>query len=317
MISIVVPVFNEEDSLPELERALFDAAAGFGLLFEIIAVNDGSSDRSAELLKEIAARHPEFKVVNFRRNFGQTAAMMAGINYASGDVIVSIDSDLQNDPADIPRLLKKLDEGYDVVSGWRQDRQDAAITRNFVSRVANRLISWISGVSLHDYGCTLKAYRRDVIEGVKLYGEMHRFIPIYAKAEGARIAEIVVNHRPRRFGSSKYGLERTLKVILDLLLISFLDRYFSKPIYVFGGFGAASMIAAIGCLFWMLYLKIVEGISMILTPLPMLSAMLFLIGIMGILMGLLAEILVRVYFESQSRPAYNVRSVLNMTSAKG
>ncbi len=317
MISIVVPVFNEEDSLPELERALFDAAAGFGLPFEIIAVNDGSSDRSAEVLKEIAARHPEFKVVNFRRNFGQTAAMMAGINYASGDVIVSIDSDLQNDPADIPRLLKKLDEGYDVVSGWRQDRKDAAITRNFVSRVANRLISWISGVSLHDYGCTLKAYRRDVIEGVKLYGEMHRFIPIYAKAEGARIAEIAVNHRPRRFGSSKYGLERTLKVILDLLVISFLDRYFSKPIYVFGGFGAASMIAAIGCLFWMLYLKIVEGISMILTPLPMLSAMLFLIGIMGILMGLLAEILVRVYFESQSRPAYNVQSVLNMTSAKG
>ncbi len=244
--------------------------------------------------------------------------MMAGINYASGDVIVSIDSDLQNDPADIPRLLKKLDEGYDVVSGWRQDRKDAAITRNFVSRGRKiALISWISGVSLHDYGCTLKAYRRDVIEGVKLYGEMHRFIPIYAKAEGARIAEIAVNHRPRRFGSSKYGLERTLKVILDLLVISFLDRYFSKPIYVFGGFGAASMIAAIGCLFWMLYLKIVEGISMILTPLPHAVSHAFLNWDYGHPDGAAGGILVRVYFESQSRPAYNVQSVLNMTSAKG
>lgn len=315
-VSIIVPVYNEEESLPQMESALFAVAEKLGVPFEIIAVNDGSRDRTPEILAEIAARRPQFRVVNFRRNFGQTAAMMAGIDYAHGDVIVSIDSDLQNDPADIPRLLETLDEGHDVVSGWRKNRQDAAIRRNFVSRIANRIISRISGVELHDYGCTLKAYRRDVIKGIRLYGEMHRFIPIYAKWMGARVTELVVNHRARQFGQSKYGLERTLKVVLDLMVIKFLDKYFSKPIYIFGGFGALAIAGSLFSTALMIYLKLFQDVAMIRTPLPMLSAMLFLIGSAAVLMGLLAEILVRTYFESQNRPAYSVGSVLNIDEIK-
>jgi len=225
--------------------------------------------------------------------------------------MISIDADLQNDPADIPALLAKLDEGFDVVSGWRKDRKDARIRRNFVSRVANQLISRISKVHLNDYGCTLKAYRRDVIKGVRLYGEMHRFIPIYASWQGATVTEIPVNHRPRRFGSSKYGLERVAKVLLDLLVVTFLDRYFVKPIYLFGGFGICSLMMAGLCVAYMVYLKLAEGISMILTPLPILVALLVLVGVLSSLMGLLAEILVRTYFESQGRSVYLVDTRIN------
>jgi glycosyltransferase involved in cell wall biosynthesis len=237
--------------------------------------------------------------------------MQAGIEYAEGEIIISIDSDLQNDPADIPRLLAKLDEGYDVVSGWRQDRKDAAIRRNLVSRIANATISKISGVRLHDYGCTLKAYRRDVIKGVRLYGEMHRFIPIYATWKGARVIELPVRHHARHSGCSKYGLERTFKVILDLMVVKFLDRYLVKPIYIFGGFGLLSLIVSSASLLSMLYLKIFYGISMIHTPLLLLTAMTFLIGIMSILLGLLAELVMRTYFESQQLMPYHVREVIN------
>lgn len=311
-LSVIVPIYNEAESLGELKDKLLRLKSRLNQPFEIIAVNDGSHDGSAEALAGIAAEWPEFKVINFRRNHGQTAAMMAGIDYASGDVIVSIDADLQNDPDDIPMLLEHLDKGYDVVSGWRQDRKDAALRRNLVSRIANSLISRISGVRLHDYGCTLKAYRRDVIKGVRLYGEMHRFIPIYASWLGAKVTEVPVRHYPRKFGSSKYGLERTIKVVLDLIVVKFLARYFVKPIYVFGTFGIMSIVTSFLSVFLMLYLKFADDVSMIQTPLPVFSAMAFLVGMMSILMGLLAEMIVRTYFESQHRAIYTIRDVINL-----
>jgi dolichol-phosphate mannosyltransferase len=311
-LSVIVPIYNEAESLGELKDKLLQLKSRLSQPFEIIAVNDGSHDGSAKVLAEIAADWPEFKVINFRRNHGQTAAMMAGIDYASGDVIVSIDADLQNDPDDIPMLLEHLDKGYDVVSGWRQDRKDAALRRNLVSRIANSLISRISGVRLHDYGCTLKAYRREVIKGVRLYGEMHRFIPIYASWLGANVTEIPVRHYPRKFGRSKYGLERTIKVVLDLIVVKFLARYFVKPIYVFGTFGIMSIATSFLSVLLMLYLKFVDDVSMIQTPLPVFSAMAFLVGMMSILMGLLAEMIVRTYFESQHRAIYTIRDVINL-----
>lgn len=310
-LSIIAPIYNEEDNVDPLCEKLYEVLPTLGHPFEIIMVNDGSNDRTVDKLTEQAAQHPELKVVDLRRNYGQTAAMMAGIDHAEGDIVIPIDGDLQNDPADIPRLLEKLDEGYDVVSGWRRDRQDAAIRRNFVSRVANRLISWVSGVHLHDYGCSLKAYRRDVVKDVKLYGEMHRFIPIYATWLGARVTEIPVTHHPRIHGTSKYGLNRVFKVVLDIIVIRFLDRYFTKPIHLFGGFGIFSIFISILSFSFMFYLKFVEGVSMILTPLPLLGVTTFLLGIMSILMGLLAEMIVRTYFESQQKNTYLVRKTLN------
>jgi dolichol-phosphate mannosyltransferase len=310
-LSVIVPIFNEEGSIDRLLQRLFDVLERLQYRFEIIAVNDGSRDSSLALLRAAAKRRPELKIVNFRRNYGQTAAMMAGIDHASGDIIVAIDADLQNDPDDIPALLAKLEEGFDVVSGWRKHRQDAAIRRNFVSRVANSLISRISGVPLSDYGCTLKVYRKEVIKGVRLYGEMHRFIPIYAAWQGAKVAELPVRHHPRQFGQSKYGLERIFKVVLDLMVVKFLDRHFVKPIYVFGGFAVFSFALAGLAGLYMLYLKFFEGLSMIQTPLPLLSAMGFLVGVMSLLMGLLAEMLVRIYFEAQNRSPYLVRDLTN------
>jgi dolichol-phosphate mannosyltransferase len=263
-----------------------------------------------ELLEQ-AGRYPWLKLVDLSRNYGQTAAIMAGIDHAVGEIVITIDADLQNDPEDIPALLAKLNEGYDVVSGWRQDRKDKAIRRNLMSRLANRLISWISGVPLHDYGCTLKAYRREILNGVRLYGEMHRFIPIYASYSGAKITEIPVRHHPRQIGQSKYGIERVFKVVLDLIVVKFLDRHFVKPIYVFGGFGLFSFILCCISTLYMLYLKFIEGLSFILTPLPLISAMTFLVGFLSVLMGLLAEMIVRTYFESQQRTAYTVRALIN------
>jgi len=287
-----------------------------GRNFEIIAVNDGSRDSSLQRLRAVSTNIPELKVIDFRRNYGQTAAIMAGIDYASGEIIITIDADLQNDPNDMPVLLAKLDEGFDVVSGWRQFRKDQALRRNFPSRVANKIISWISGVHLKDYGCTLKAYRSDVLKDVRLYGEMHRFIPIYASWMGARTTEVPVRHHPRRFGSSKYGLERIVKVILDLMVVKFLDRNFVKPIYVFGGFGLFTLALSFLFAATMLYWKFVQGLSMILTPLPLLTALTFLVGFMSLLMGLLAEMVVRTYFESQGRSAYRVRELINFPEQK-
>jgi glycosyltransferase involved in cell wall biosynthesis len=283
-----------------------------GQPFEIVLVNDGSSDGSDRALDALAAKDPRVKVVHFRRNYGQTAAMMAGIRYASGEIIIPMDGDLQNDPADIPKLLAKLDEGFDVVSGWRKDRKDAAIRRNLLSRIANLLISRISGVRLHDYGCSLKAYRRDVVKGVKLYGEMHRFIPIYATWEGGKVAEVVVSHHPRVHGHSKYGVDRVVKVLLDLIVVQFLARYASRPIYLFGGCGMGALFLALVAGLWAVYLKYFEATSFIQTPLPLAVVLLTLTGGISILMGLLAEIIMRTYYESQGKAVYDVRSTANL-----
>ena len=312
MISVIIPIYNEYDNIFLLHEKL---ALELPLLerdFEVILVNDGSVDGSDKLLAVVAQKDQRFKVVNLRRNFGQTAAMMAGIDYASGEIIVPMDGDLQNDPADVRRLIEKINEGFDVVSGWRKDRQDAAFKRNLPSRIANRLISWISGVHLHDYGCSLKAYRRDVIKGVRLYGEMHRFIPIYASWFGAKVTEIPVTHHPRIHGVSKYGLERIAKVVLDLLVVKFLAQYATKPIYVFGGFGIIMIITSFFTGFFAIYLKFFEHTSLIQTPLPLLSVMGVVTGIMSILMGLLAELVMRTYYESQNKSVYLVKNTQNL-----
>ena len=312
-VSVIVPIYNEEASLRLLLPKLVSVLESTGREFEIIAVADGSSDGSVDVLAELANAEPRLITVTLARNFGQTAAMMAGFDHSRGAIIIPIDADLQNDPTDIPRLLAKLDEGFDVVSGWRRTRHDAAIRRNFLSRCANWGISRLSGVRLHDYGCSLKAYRRSVIGRVKLYGEMHRFIPIYASWYGARITEIEVTHHPRRFGRSNYGMVRILKVVLDLMVVCFLDRWIGKPIYVFGVFGMLWLFISFLTLLDILYLKIFQHLSMILTPLPGLAAMAFMMGVMSILIGLLAEIAVRIYFESPSRTSYVTRETANLS----
>ena len=306
-ISVVTPIYNEVESIPMLVQRLFEELRKLGRGFEVIAVNDGSTDGSDLILDRSAQTHPELRPIHFARNFGQTAAMMAGFDHARGDIVVTIDADLQNDPADIATVVAKIDEGYDLCSGWRRDRKDAALKRNFVSRVANRLISRVSGVELHDYGCTLKAYRRSVIDGMKLYGEMHRFIPIVASGMGAKIVEVPVGHQARAFGKSKYGLERIVKVTLDLLLMRFMHKHMARPIHLFGSFGLFFLLISGLSFVAMIYAKIFHDVSMIMTPLPLFSAMFFLLGIITILLGLISEILMRTYFESQQRPHYIIR----------
>lgn len=312
MISIVIPIYNERGNITLLYEKLTRELPLLEREFEIIVIDDGSTDDSVELLEMYSNSDVRFKVVILRRNFGQTAAMMAGIDFAKGEIIVPMDGDLQNDPADIRRLIEKLDEGYEVVSGWRKNRQDAELRRNLPSRLANCLISWISGVHLHDYGCSLKAYRRDVIKGVKLYGEMHRFIPIYASWQGAKVTEIAVSHYPRIHGVSKYGLERVVKVVLDLLVVKFLAKYATKPIYVFGGFGVINLALSVGAGIYAIALKLFEDVSFIQTPLPLLCVMSFITGIMSMLMGLLAELVIRTYYESQDKPVYLVKTTINL-----
>jgi glycosyltransferase involved in cell wall biosynthesis len=311
MLSIIIPLYNEEDNVKPLYAKLDAVLTGHGLPYEIILVNDGSTDGTRERLDALAASHQHIRVVHLRRNFGQTPAMMAGIDLARGDILIPMDGDLQNDPADIPRLLAKLDEGYDVVSGWRKDRKDNPIKRNLPSRIANLVISAISGVHLHDYGCSLKAYRRDIIKDVKLYGEMHRFIPIHAAWQGARVTEVGVTHHPRIHGQSNYGMERTVKVILDLMTVKFMDKYAQKPMYLFGGFGLASVGLSVLFFFFMLYCKLFLNKSFIETPLPLAVVMFLLIGIISIFMGLIAEILMRTYHESQDKPTYLVDCTRN------
>jgi len=310
-LSVVIPLYNEEDNVAPLCEALLGALGVQQRPFEIILVNDGSSDRTEQRLSAAAATDPRIRVLNFRSNKGQTAAMMAGIDYAVGEVIVPMDGDLQNDPRDIVRLLDKLDEGYDVVSGWRRDRQDNFMVRTLPSKIANAVISRVSGVPLHDYGCSLKAYRREMLQGFRLYGEMHRFIPIYAAAQGARVAELPVTHHPRQFGQSKYGLNRTIKVLLDLLVVKFLTKYRTKPIYLFGQAGVSLLGLAFLVGLWALYLKFFEGISFVQTPLPLLVSLCFISGLVCLLMGLLAELIMRVYYESQGKADYRVKSILN------
>lgn len=310
MISIIIPVYNERDNVRELHSRVRSEAGKLGMPHELILIDDGSADGTSEILDSLTAEDPDLIVIHLARNCGQTAALMAGIDAARGDVIIPMDGDLQNDPADMGRLLAKLEEGYDVVSGWRKDRKDNGLTRNLPSHVANRLISFVSGVRLHDYGCSLKAYRREVLKGVRIYGEMHRFIPIYASWQGARVTEIPVTHHPRVHGRSKYGLERIFKVILDLCVVKFLDRHLVKPIYVFGGFGLFAVGLSFAALLWALGLKLFGGTSLIQTPLPTFAGLSFLLGVNSLLMGLLAEVLSRTYFEAQDKRSYIIRSVV-------
>lgn len=310
LVSIILPVYNEAENLRVLLPALGETLDNLGLYYEIIVVDDGSTDETANTLRGLAM--PGLRLVHLRRNTGQTAALMAGIQFSRGEVLISMDGDLQNDPADIAKLLAKLDEGFDVVSGWRMNRRDARIRRNLLSQAANKLISVVSGVHLHDYGCSLKAYRRSALEGVHLYGEMHRFIPIYAYWNGARVAEVPVTHRLRRFGVSKYGLERIPKVILDLLVVVFLHRFGQRPMYVFGSVGLLSIGVGVIAGAAAVYYKFFGNKSFIETPLPLLFVMAMITGAICFLMGLLAELLVRTYYESQKKTTYAVSTVSGM-----
>lgn len=310
-LSLIIPVYNEAENLPILYDCIHQTLKTIQGIWEVIFIDDGSSDHSFEVLKSLVEADPEHvRVVAFRRNFGQTAAITAGIDHAQGEIIVLLDADLQNDPADIPMLLAKLDEGYDLVSGWRKDRKDDRLTRTIPSNIANGLISWVTGVYLHDYGCTLKAYRREALEGFRLYGEMHRFIPVFAHSVGAKITEMPVRHHERKFGKANYGLDRTLKIILDLFTVKFLLNYSHKPMRLFGGAGML-LITGGGVLLAYLYIRrLLEDAPTLGSPLFQLGVMFLILGFQSILMGLIAELLARTYHESQSKPTYTIRTVL-------
>ncbi|MBU6334576.1 MAG: glycosyltransferase family 2 protein [Chloroflexi bacterium] len=310
-VSIVVPIYNEVESIPQLYERLTGELTALGVMYEIIAVDDGSRDGSYALLSDLAGRDSRLRVVRFRRNFGQTAAFSAGFDRARGQVVVTIDADLQNDPADIGALLARIDEGYDVVSGWRERRHDPFINRRLPSMIANRLISWATGVHLHDYGCSLKAYRTEVVRSIKLYGELHRFIPAIASWQGVAVAELPVRHAARQFGTSKYGISRTLRVLLDLLTVRFLLSYATRPMQVFGLFGFLSMVAGGVIAIYLTWIKFALGAEIADRPLLLMAILLIILGIQFLSIGLLGELMVRTYFETQSKPIYVVREELN------
>ncbi len=309
-LSVVVPLLDEQDNLPALYDQIRQALEG-RYDYELIFIDDGSTDESFRILKELHDSDARVRVIRFRKNFGQTAALSAGFAHARGDLVVALDADLQNDPADIPMLIARLEEGYDVVSGWRKKRHDKALTRRLPSRVANWLISRITAVRLHDYGCTLKAYRREVLAETRLYGEMHRFIPALASWSGAKVTECVVNHRPRTAGKAKYGLGRTVKVVLDLITVKFLGSFSTKPIYVFGGLGLFTALMSVLFGWLVIWQKLARGTDMSGNPLLILTAVMVITTVQFILMGLLAELLVRTYHESQNRPTYVIKEVLD------
>jgi glycosyltransferase involved in cell wall biosynthesis len=315
-LSIIVPVYNEMENLAPFTNELIQVLDASGEDFEVLFIDDGSTDGSGAYLETLPEKDSRIKIISFRRNFGQTAAMTAGFDYATGEILMPIDADMQNDPRDIPSILSKLREGYDVVSCWRRSRRDNWLTRKLPSRLANSLISRISGLHLHDYGCTLKGYRREVVEHIRLYGEMHRFIPIYASWAGARVAEIPVNHRPRRAGSSKYGLSRTFKVILDLMTLKMLGNYSTKPMYIFGGIGLLSCSCGIICALLTLVEKYYSGVKAHRNPLLLLAVFSFILGVQFILMGLVAELVIRTYYESQGKVPYIVRYVRENTAPR-
>lgn len=310
-VSIVIPIYNEEENIPALHEKITQALFSSCLDYEVILVDDGSSDRSFLLLHDLAMKDHRVKVIRFRRNFGQTAAMAAGFDAASGLVVIPMDGDLQNDPTDIVRLLHKIEEGYDVVSGWRKDRQDTFINRKLPSMLANGLISRLTGVHLHDYGCTLKAYRREVLEGINLYGEMHRFVPALASQVGAKVTEIPVKHHPRIYGKSKYGITRTMRVVLDLMTVKFLLHYSTKPIQLFGKWGVYTLFAGFLSGSATIYMKLFEHMSMNRNPLLILTGFLMFMGVQFIVLGLLGELNARTYYEAQGKPIYVVREKLN------
>jgi glycosyltransferase involved in cell wall biosynthesis len=310
-ISVVIPLLNEEESIPHLKAALTEALDSYGRSYEVIIVDDGSRDRSFALLEEIAEQDPRFTIVQLRRNFGQTAAFAAGFAQARGDVVITMDADLQNDPRDIPLLMAKIEEGYDIVSGWRKDRQDRFWDRRLPSMIANRLISNVTDVQLHDYGCSLKAYRREVLQHVRLYGELHRFIPALASQVGGSVTEVPVNHHARQFGRSKYGISRTVRVMLDLITVWFLGAYATRPIHVFGTIGLLSVGSGALLGIYLTFLKLFFDQDIGGRPLLLLAVLLVVIGVQLITMGLLGEMVIRTYYESQAKPIYYVRNVVS------
>ncbi|MCC6503231.1 MAG: glycosyltransferase family 2 protein [Deltaproteobacteria bacterium] len=308
-VSIVIPVYEEEESLPHLYKSIKDVMDPLKRKYEIVFVDDGSRDNTFKVLEAYQKKDPAVVVISFRRNFGQTAAMAAGFEYAQGDIIVTMDADLQNDPTDIPRLLEKM-KGHDVVSGWRKKRQDKFISRRLPSMIANGLISKVTGVHLHDYGCTLKAYRKEVIKNVRLYGEMHRFIPAIASWFGASITEVETNHHPRKFGKSKYGISRTIRVVLDLITVKFLQSFSTRPIHAFGPGGLLLGFLGFIIALYLSFEKVVFGQSIGGRPLLSLSVLFMILGVQLVIMGLLGEMLARIYHESQGKPIYTVKKVL-------
>lgn len=313
-LSIVVPVFNEAENVLPLVAEIMTVLTAERILFEVILVDDGSTDDTFSLLDTVAHTEPRLKIIRFRRNFGQTAAMAAGFVNARGRVVIPLDGDRQNDPADIPRLLAKIEDGYDVVSGWRIKRQDRLVSRRLPSIIANGLISRMTGVHLHDYGCTLKAYRREVLDRVNLYGELHRFVPALASQAGAKVTEIEVNHRPRLAGTTKYGIDRTLRVILDLITVKFLLKYATRPLQLFGKWGGGSLLFAVLSGAATLYLKLFEGLPMNRNPLLILTALLIFVGVQFVAIGLLAELVTRTYHEVQDKPIYTIRETRNLSN---
>lgn len=310
-LSLVIPIYNEVENLPLLIEAISQSLQNTGLNYEIICVDDGSQDGTTDVLKQLTLTNPFLRGILLRRNYGQTPAMAAGFENAQGKIIITLDGDLQNDPTDIPILLAKLEEGYDLVSGWRKHRQDDAVTRLLPSKIANGLISQITGVKLHDYGCSLKAYRKELIDDLNLYGELHRFLPALAYIEGAKIAEIPVNHHARRFGKSKYGLGRTFRVIMDLLTIFFIKKFLTRPMHVFGFFGLISTFLGIIIGVYLSFIKLGLGKSIGDRPLLILCVLLILTGVQLFSFGLLGEIAMRTYHESQKRPIYRIREIIN------
>jgi glycosyltransferase involved in cell wall biosynthesis len=310
-LSVVVPIYNEEESIPPLVERLNSVLATIPGGSEIIAVDDGSRDRSFAILRGLAAQHPHLRVIRFRRNFGQTAAFAAGFAAARGAIVVTIDADLQNDPKDIPALLAKVEEGFDVVSGWRERRQDNFISRTLPSRIANGLISSVTGVHLHDYGCSLKAYRSEVVKNIQLYGELHRFIPAIASWQGVAVTEIPVHHEARRYGASKYGISRTFRVLLDLVTVRFLLSYGTRPMQIFGSIGLLSVLGGMAISFYLALVKLFTNADIGSRPLLLLGILLIILGIQFISLGLIGELVVRVYYEAQNKPIYVVREELN------
>lgn len=309
-LSVVVPIFNEVDSLVQLVDRIYQALEPCQLTFEIICVDDGSEDGSTELLKRMAMERPYLKAIVLRRNYGQTPALAAGFDYARGEIIITLDGDLQNDPADIPLLIEKINQGYDLVSGWRKNRQDNRWSRLLPSKVANWIIAGVTGVRLHDYGCSLKAYRSELVADMNLYGELHRFLPALAYIEGAKVSEIVVNHHPRRHGKSKYGLDRTIRVILDLFTVFFFKKFITRPMHIFGVAGMIGLLTGVAIGLYLTFVKIILGQSIGQRPLLILAILLVLMGVQLFCFGLLAELMIRTYHESQKRPIYRVRAVI-------
>ncbi len=317
MISVVIPVYNEIENIDALATDVWSALGAIGKSFEVILVDDGSRDGTVDALRRVAAARAEARVVLLRRNFGQTAALSAGFDHARGEVIITMDADLQNDPQDIPKLLEGIEQGYDIVAGWRLHRKDPFVSRRLPSMIANRLISAVTGVSLHDYGCTLKAFRADVVQQVRLYGELHRFIPAVANWMGVSVHEVPVNHRPRRAGVSKYGISRTVRVILDLITVKFMESYSTKPIQIFGLLGIMSGFVGFLGAAWLSVQRVFWGVSLSNRPILLLYVMLILVGVQFISMGLVAEMLARTYHESQSKPIYYVKELIEPQPTSG